>query len=181
MTTTAVVIIIAVIVVAAAVAFYFIRQERSKRLRSRFGPEYEHAVNQFGNQNKAEEALLARQRRIEKINVRPLTNQERDKFSNQWHDVQGRFVDDPPGSIQEADRIVNEVMGTRGYPMADFENRAEDLSVDHPHVVRNYRAAHAIAMRREASTEDLRLALVFYRDLFDELLEAPMTTGPRRA
>jgi len=175
MTTTALIVLIVVILVAAAVIWYALRQQRSNRLRSRFGPEYQRAVRQFGGKPKAEDALLARQKRMEKIHIHPLSAQERERFDSQWHTAQSRFVDDPPGSIREADRLVCDVMIARGYPMADFERRADDLSVDHPHVVSNFRAAHAIAMRHaegQASTEDLRQALVYYRDLFDELLEA---------
>jgi hypothetical protein len=173
MTTTTAVILIVGIAVVAILAWYFLRQQRTTTLRRRFGPEYDHAVRELGGQNKAEDALVARQKRMEKIHIHPLSHEERDRFADEWHDVQSRFVDDPPGSIQRADRLVNQVMLTRGYPMSEFERRAEDVSVSHPHVVRNYRAAHAIAVkhdRGEASTEDLRKALVYYRDLFDELL-----------
>src|SRR5205823_288933 len=114
-----------------------------------------------------------------KIHIRPLSNEEHDRFASEWHTVQAQFVDDPMGSIEQADRLVNEVMNARGYPMAEFDNRADDLSVSYPHVVRNYRAAHVIAVRhREASTEDLRQALVHYRELFDELLGTPVGAGP---
>jgi hypothetical protein len=181
MTTATLLIIIGVVIVAAMVAWYFLRQERSKKLRSHFGPEYEHAVEQYGGQGKAEDALVARQKRREKANIQSLSHPERERFAVQWHNVQSEFVDDPARSIQDADRLVCEVMTARGYPMLEFENRAEDLSVDYPHVVRNYRAAHAIASRHEngqASTEELRQALVYYRDLFDELLEAHVA-GPR--
>ncbi len=180
-TTTAVIIIVAVIVVAL-VAWFLFRQRRSQELRRKFGPEYDHAVREFGARSKAEGALAARQKRMERIHIHSLSPEERDRFADEWHSVQSRFVDDPPGSIQEADRLVNQVMQARGYPMAEFERRAEDLSVEHPHVVRNYRAAHAIALRRdkgEASTEDLRKALVYYRDLFDELLGVHAHAGPR--
>lgn len=182
MTTTTIVLIIAAIIVAALLAWHFLRQERSKKLRSRFGPEYDHAVQEYGNQTKAEEALLARQRRIARIHIRPLTNEERERYAAEWNRVQARFVDDPAGSIDAADHLVDDAMRARGYPMTEFENRAEDLSVDHPHEVSNYRAAHAILLRREqgqASTEDLRQALVYYRDLFDELLETHVAVGPR--
>jgi len=184
MTTTTLIVLILAIVAVAVAAWFILRQERSKKLRARFGPEYEHVVNQVGNQSRAEDALLARQKRLEKVQIRPLSIEERNRFGAQWHEVQARFVDDPPASIRDADRLVNEVMNARGYPMAEFEGRAEDISVDHPHVVRNYRAAHDIARRREAgqaSTEDLRKGLVYYRDLFDELLEAHVAAGPRRA
>ena len=182
MTTTTVVLIVVVIVVAALLAWYFLRQERSKKLRSRFGPEYDHALHEYGSQTKAEDALLARQRRIEKIHIRPLSNQERDRFAAEWNRVQARFVDDPAGSILEADRLVNDAMTARGYPMTEFENRAGDLSVDHAHEVRNYRAAHEVRVRcdeGQAGTEDLRQALVYYRDLFDELLETHVNVDPR--
>jgi len=175
MTATGIVLIVIAVAVIAILGWYLLRERRSKQLRSQFGPEYEFAMREFGNKNKAEDALAARQKRREKIHVRPLSHEEHDRFAADWHDVQGRFVDDPPGSIEEADRLVSNVMRARGYPMSEFDHRAEDLSVDYPHVVRNYRAAHAIAERQgrgEVSTEDLRKAFVYYRDLFDELLEA---------
>lgn len=175
MTATGIVLIIIAVAVIAVLGWFLARERRSKLLRSRFGPEYEYALREHGDRHKAEDALAARQRRMEKIHVRPLSHEEHDRFASEWHDVQARFVDDPPGSIQEADRLVCDVMRARGYPMSEFDHRAEDLSVDHPHVVRNYRAAHEIALRQDrgdASTEDLRQALVYYRDLFDELLEA---------
>jgi len=168
--------------VVALLAWYLLRMERSKKLRSKFGPEYDHALHEYGNQTKAENALVARQKRLEKVQIRALSTEERSKFGSQWHEIQAHFVDDPAASIRDADQLVNEVMNARGYPMAEFDNRTEDLSVDHPHVVRNYRAAHEIARQREtgkASTEDLRKGLVYYRDLFDELLEAQAPVGPR--
>jgi ABC-type nickel/cobalt efflux system permease component RcnA len=180
MTTTAL-IIIAVVIVVAIAAWLFFRQQRSKNLRYQFGPEYEHAVRKYGSSTKAEDALVARQKRIERFHIHSLQADERDRFAEQWHELQSRFVDDPSSSIESADQLVCEVMQARGYPMTEFERRAEDLSVDHPQVVRNYRAAHSMAVRRdrgEATTEDLRQALVFYRELFDELLEAH-TAGRR--
>jgi len=182
MSTTTAVIIIGAVIVLAILVLAFLRQSRTKRLRARFGPEYDHTVRELGGQNKAEDALLARQKRMEKIHIHSLSPSDRDRFADQWHDVQSRFVDNPPESINDADRLVCEVMRARGYPMSDFEHRAEDLSVDHPQVVRNYRAAHSIALRREkgeASTEDLRQALVYFRDLFDELLGVRETVGAR--
>ena len=175
MTATGIVLIVVAVAVIAILGWYLMRERRSKQLRSRFGPEYEFAMREFGDKSRAEDALAKREKRREKIHVRPLSHEEHDRFAGEWHEVQSRFVDDPPGSIEEADRLVNNVMRTRGYPMSQFEHRAEDLSVDYPHVVRNYRAAHEIAERHErgeATTEDLRKAFVYYRDLFDELLEA---------
>jgi hypothetical protein len=125
--------------------------------------------------------LTYRQRRMESIPIRTLSPQEGDRFTSQWRQLQSRFVDDPAGSTREADRLVSELMQARGYPMTDFEHRVADLSVEHPIVVRNYRGAHAIALRLDegqASTEDLRQALVHYRDLFDDLLEVH-PVGPR--
>lgn len=176
MTTTSIVVLIIVVIVVAAVVWYVLREQRSKKLRARFGPEYDRVLREQGSRTKTEQALVARQRRVEKIDIHPLSPQDRDRFAAQWHETQARFVDDPAGSIREADRLVYEVMIARGYPMSDFEHRAEDISVDHPHVVTNYRAAHEIAMHDEkgqASTEDLRKAMVYYRDLFDDLVEAP--------
>ncbi len=182
MTTPTIIVIIAVIIAAAVIAWYFLRERRSRSLRSRFGPEYEHAVRQYGGPAQAEEALAARERRMERFHIHPLAPQDRERFADQWHAVQARFVDNPEESIRDADALVCDVMRARGYPMSDFDRRAEDISVDHPHVVRNYRAAHEIALAREkeqATTEDMRQAVVYYRDLFDELLEAH-TTGLRR-
>jgi hypothetical protein len=184
MTGTGITLLIAVVILAAVVAvlvWYLVRENRSKRLRSRFGPEYDRTLRETGSRPEAEEALARRERRVERIHVRSLSRDERDRFAQEWHDVQARFVDDPPASIDDADRLVCDVMRSRGYPMSDFDRRAEDLSVDHPYVIRNYRAAHDIATRHEkgeASTEDLRKALVYYRDLFDDLLEAH-AAGPR--
>ena len=179
-TATLLIIGVVVVVVAAILAWYVLRQERSKKLKSQFGPEYTHAIQQYGDQAKAEDALMARQKRREKLPLHSLSIQDRESFASKWHQAQSQFVDDPARSIQDADRLVCELMTARGYPMQEFDNRAEDLSVDYPLVVKNYRAAHAIAVRHDeaqASTEELRQALVYYRDLFDELLEAQVA-GP---
>jgi hypothetical protein len=181
MTATSIILLIVAVAVIAVLAWYLAGERRSKRLRSRFGPEYDHTLREIGSRPQAEAALERREGRVEKFHIRSLSRDQHDSFAQDWHDVQARFVDDPPGSINQADRLVCDVMRARGYPMSDFERRAEDLSVDHPLVVRNYRAAHTIAMRHEkgqASTEDLRQALVYYRDLFDDLLEAH-AMGPR--
>jgi hypothetical protein len=174
MSTTALVILIAVIVIAAVVLLALMQKRRSTKLQQRFGPEYERAVHQYGDRSKAEKALENRAQRTEKYNIRPLTPEEQHSFADQWRQTQARFVDDPAFAVNQADHLVNELMLKRGYPMVEFDRRAEDLSVDHPVVVRNYRSAHEIAQAQEhgrASTEDLRQAMVFYRELFDELLE----------
>jgi hypothetical protein len=174
-------IIAAVVVVAIAIAgMFYMRKRRTQTLRSHFGPEYDRAIHEYGNQQKAEDALASRQKRMERVHIRSLGPGERDRFAEHWHVVQTKFVDDPAGSIAEADRLVCDLMVARGYPMSDFDRRAEDISVDHPRVVQHYRAAHDVAMRHskgQASTEDLRKAMVYYRDLFDELLEAHVSTS----
>lgn len=183
MNTTLLIIVIGVVLIAAIAAFILLQRRRTAALRNRFGPEYERAVQEYGGRTKAEKALENRAERTEHYNIRALSAAEQQRFSDDWQHTQAHFVDDPPLAIREADHLVSEVMRTRGYPMADFDRRAEDLSVDHPHVVRNYRAAHLIAMKGQeghASTEDLRQAMVHYRDLFDELLETQPAEMPRR-
>lgn len=183
MSTTLGVVLIVVVVIAAIAAWAFMQQRRSTTLRQRFGPEYQHAIDEYGNRSRAEKALEKRAERTEKYKVRALSREEQQRFSDEWRQAQARFVDDPPLAIAEADHLVSEVMRTRGYPMADFDRRAEDLSVDHPHVIRNYRAAHDIALAEKqgrASTEDLRRAMVHYRELFDELLETQPAGMPEK-
>jgi hypothetical protein len=174
LSTSAILLIVAVVIVLAAIGWVMYGQWRKKALRSRFGPEYSHAVQQYGNESRAVHALEARERRMQKIQIQPLTREDQHRFMEQWQEVQRDFVDDPAASIRRADALVCDVMRAQKYPMSDFEHRAEDLSVDYPHVVQNFRAAHAIAERHargQAGTEDLRKAMVYYRDLFDELLE----------
>jgi hypothetical protein len=146
---------------------------RKAALRERFGPEYERSVRERGSERAAQAALSEREKRVEKFHIRELDPTERERFDERWHSVQSRFVDDPRGAVLEADDNVQLLMATRGYPMADFDQRAADLSVDHPQVVDNYRLAHSISLRHrrgEANTEDLRQAMIHYRSLFDELL-----------
>jgi hypothetical protein len=129
-----------------------------------------------GSQRKAEAKLANRQERVEKFNIRDLDPRERERFSKQWESVQSRFVDSPKGAVSEADDLVSSLMSSRGYPVSDFDQRAADISVDHPRVVENYRSAHGIALRvgnNGASTEDLRTAMIHYRSLFEELVQVP--------
>ncbi len=173
-------IIIAVIVVAALVvgAVIWSRRRRSEHLRQHFGPEYDRAVEAKGDRAKAEAELAEREKRVEKLNVRPLEPTERREFVARWDDVQARFVDDPPRAVAFADALLGDVMKTRGYPVSDFDQRAGDISVDHPVVVDHYHKAHDIAVRQErgqASTEDLRQAMIHYRALFDNLVGAAAT------
>ena len=164
--------ILAVVLLAVAIGYISQRQRQSKRLRQRFGAEYDRAVTEFGR-NKAEAELKAREKRVEKLTIIPLAPADAARFTQAWTALQGRFIDNPKGVVVEADHLVRELMLKRGYPMGDFEMRAADISVDHPAVVENYRAAQAIAVRDErgeADTEELRKAVVHYRTLFDELL-----------
>ena len=164
---------VAFALIAAVAAWFYSRQRRSRLLRARFGPKYDRVIRQEGNIRRGEGVLEFRERKREKLEIRPLSAAARSDFASRWNTVQGQFVDDPGGSVTEADRLVSEVMQTRGYPMSDFEERAEIISVDHPTVVENYRAAHQIASGRtrgQITTEGLRKAMVHYRSLFDELL-----------
>jgi len=172
-----VVVIIAVIVVAA-IAFVTSRQRRSVKLRERFGPEYDRVLLQEGDRRKAEGVLEFREKRREKFKIRSLSETDKSSFAVRWREVQARFVDDPRGAVTVADALVTEVMQARGYPIGEFDQRAADISVDHPIVVENYRAGHGIALRHssgQASTEDLRQAMVHYRVLFQELLDERRT------
>jgi hypothetical protein len=173
-----IVIVVAAVVLIAA-ALWLLQQRRTRtQLREGFGPEYDRTVEEADSRRKAEAELRERQERREQLDIRPLTPAARDRYLDRWRETQARFVDDPGSAVGEADRLVQELMSERGYPTDDFEQRAADISVDHPQVVENYRTAHGIAMshqRGEASTEDLRQSLVHYRSLFEELLETEST------
>jgi hypothetical protein len=172
-------ILLAVLAVGAVAAVFVSQRQRASALRGRFGPEYFHLVDQYkGDRRKAEAALLDREKRVKKFHIRPLSPEEHGHFAENWTVVQARFVDDPMAAVTDADRLVTSLMQQRGYPMADFETRAADLSVDHPKVVEHYRAARRIAGRNQegqADTEELRRAFVHYRVLFGDLLETADT------
>ena len=172
------VLVVAVIAVVAAVVFHG-RKTRKEALQRRFGSEYERAVAAHGSARKAETALENRQKRVETLNLRDLEPAERERFIERWKAVQLAFVDSPRGALTEADDVIAAVMQARGYPVADFEQRAADVSVDHPRVTENYRAAHAVEARLRAgqatTTEDLRTAMIHYRALFDELVQPQLT------
>jgi len=179
-----IVLAVAVILIIAAIAWLYVRKRRSTTagLRQRFGPEYERAVREHGSERKAEAKLTDREKRVEKLIIRDLNPMERERFSTEWKSVQSRFVDSPKGAVTEADDLVSSLMKTRGYPVSDFDQRAADISVDHPRVVENYRSAHEIAKRvgkDEATTEDLRTAMIHYRSLFEELVQIPTTHKKR--
>jgi hypothetical protein len=167
-------IVIAAVVVVALIAMAA-RQRRTTALRQRFGPEYDRAVEAREGRRAAEADLRDRKRQRDQLDIKPLPEDMRMRFAQEWHDVQARFVDQPSEAVAAADKLVYSVMEARGYPMGDFDAQADLVSVDHPGVVENYRFAHGIrerAQAQSASTEDLREALVRYRSLFDELLRA---------
>jgi len=168
----------AAIVIVAVVILLYLKKRRSKTagLRHKYGPEYEQAVLTHGSERKAEAKLEDREKRVEKLNIRELDPMEHQRFSKQWESIQLRFVDSPKGTVAEADDLLSSLMKTRGYPVSDFDQRAADISVDYPRVVANYRSAHEIALRvgkSEATTEDLRTAMIHYRSLFEELVQVP--------
>jgi len=174
--------VVVVLLIGVAVWAYT-RRTRRVSLRERFGPEYERTVQAVG-QTRAEAVLRERTDRVSRFNLHKLTQDQADAFASEWRRIQARFVDDPQGAVGEADQLVTQVMTARGYPLEDFDQRADDLSVDHPVVVQNYRAARAMALRRqrnEAGTEEMRQAVVNYRALFDELLEVDAHGVHRRA
>jgi hypothetical protein len=170
-----VVVVLVALVVVGGVAWYFVGQRRrTEALQERYGPEYSRAVSAAGDARKAEEELVKRKERVDHLEIRPLLAEQREQFLTRWRSVQAMFVDDPGGAVARANDLVEEVMKVRGYPVADFEQRAADISVHHAIVVDNYRAACEIASRQRqnaATTEDLRNAMVHYRALFEDLLE----------
>lgn len=176
MSTTQLIALVALVVILAAVAatLVLLRKRRTGRLRGKFGDvEYAHAVEEGGSRRKAEASLDKRAERVESFHVRPLAPVDRTRFEDSWGRVQARFVDSPGGAVAEADQLLRDVMSARGYPLSDFEQRAADISVDHPLVTENYRTAHAIALQQasgKATTEDLRQAMIHYRTLFGELV-----------
>ncbi len=181
MDTNLIVLTVLAVLIIAVLALLYVRKRRSKsttaELRKKFGPEYDHAVLVHGAGRKAESKLEDREKRVEKLNIRNLEPLEHERYLKSWEAVQSRFVDSPKGAVSEADDLVSSVMKARGYPVSDFEQRAADVSVDHPRVVENYRSAHEIALRvgkDAATTEDLRTAMIHYRSLFEELVQAPV-------
>ncbi|GAC1633995.1 MAG: hypothetical protein NVS4B2_20250 [Chloroflexota bacterium] len=180
-TTVGILVVLIVVAIVIAAAFFVLRGRRraeqartSAGLRDRFGSEYDRAVQEYGSTDTAESMLRSREDRVRKLDIRPLSEAEGSRFADNWQSVQATFVDDPPGAVGEADTLVREVMEARGYPVGDFEQQASNVSVDHPDVVENYRAAHRIALLQQegqANTEDLRQAMVHYRALFRDLLD----------
>jgi hypothetical protein len=176
-------VLIGVVVVVAIAAWLIFRNRRTAGLRDQFGDEYDRTLDTAGSRAKAEAALKEREERVSKLDIRPLTPAERDGFSREWRDVKAVFVNSPVEAVHHADRLLTEIMKTRGYPMADFDRRYEDLTVDHGEVARHYREGHEITLRHgkgQASTEDLRQAMIHFEALFDDLVnEVPEDSEAR--
>jgi hypothetical protein len=170
-----IVVVAAAVLVLVGIGLYAYQSRRRRdELRNRFGPEYDRTVQAAGSPAEADAILAKRVERVTRFKLHPLNQAQRDSFTREWQRVQARFVDNPDAAVGEADQLVAQVMAARGYPVQEFERLADDVSVDHPHVVENYRTARALMQRRangEASTEELRQAVVNYRALFNDLLE----------
>jgi hypothetical protein len=167
-------VVLGLMIMGAILWPIFNRRKRTERLHDHFGPEYDHTVQTLGDEKKAQTELEERQKHVEALDIHPLSVEEHDRYVAEWTAVQSRFVDEPGQAIVDADRLIMEVMQTRAYPVSDFEQRAADVSVSYPALVSNYRAARAITLKNEqhqADTEELRQAMIYYRSLFEELLE----------
>jgi hypothetical protein len=174
MDVTTIVVIAVAVVAIAGLGLYAWQRRQSQALAERYGSEYQRALTETGSQRRAQAELRRREERVEHLDIRPLTAQQQADYLKLWRATQARFVDDTEGAIADAGVLVEDVMKTRGYPVSDFDQRAADLSVHHSRVVENYRAARDIARRRrlgDATTEDMRRAMVYYRGLFEDLLE----------
>jgi hypothetical protein len=170
-----VLIAVAVVVVFAVAVWQWTVRRRTEHLRGQFGPEYDRAVESADSRREAEAELAAREERHERFELRPLSASARDRYVESWRGVQAQFVDDPRTAVASADRMIQAVMHDRGYPVEDFDQRASDLSVDHPDVVEHYREGQRLAKqsaRGDDSTEDLRRAMQHYRALFEELVDS---------
>jgi hypothetical protein len=176
MDTRYVIPIVAAVVVLLIVAVVIMasRRRKSDHLKEKFGPEYDRAIEQHGDARHAEAILFEREKRVQKFALRPLAPADRERYAEDWSAIQRRFVDDPSNAVMQANSLVNTVLEARGYPTGEFEERAADISVNYPSLVQNYRSAREVMKRQidsQASTEDLRVAMVNFRSLFDELLE----------
>ena len=165
--------VLILVVMGVILAPRFAGRNRSDRLHNKFGPEYDRTVQAMGSEKKAQTELEERQKHVQALDIQPLSATQRERYLADWTAVQARFVDEPGQAITDADRLIMEVMQVRAYPISDFDQRAADVSVSYPALVSNYRAAREIALKNEqhqATTEELRQAMIYYRSLFDELL-----------
>jgi hypothetical protein len=168
-------VLVAVIflIIGGVIAMAVMRVQRTNRLKERFGPEYERAINEMGDKRQAENELDARLAHVNTLKIRPLTAEEVNRYALDWQKTQTEFVDEPLTALQKADRLIQEVMKARGYPVEDFEQRAADISVDYPELVTDYRGLHMIAVKEaedKVSTEEMRQAMVHGRALFENLV-----------
>lgn len=173
-TMTIVIAVIALLVIGGLLGMAFSRRQRTKRLQERFGPEYDRTVSEVGDRRRAEEELEARLERVSALEIRPLSAEEAERFTNEWQLAQAEFVDEPLASLQKANRLIKEVMHAIGYPVDDFERRAADISVDYPDLVTDYRELRAIATKgddEDVTTEEMRQAMVHARALFHDLVQ----------
>ena len=190
MVTAIVIIVLLALLLIGGFAFWKARrnaelQQRRSELKDRFGPEYDRYLEGSDNRTKAERKLVDLVDRRDKLQIRELSEQEKTRFGARWSAAQARFVDEPPAAVDDAEKLITEVMKERGYPMDDFATRSDMVMVDHPEVVQHYRSAHESHERHRASgkleTEDLRIAFMHYRKLFHVLAEEPEPAGPDRS
>jgi hypothetical protein len=173
-TTTIIIAVIALLVIGGLLGMVFSRRQRTKKLKERFGPEYDHTVSQIGDQRRAESELEARMGHVKSLEIRPLSAEAAERFTREWQATQAQFVDEPLTAVQKVNRLIKEVMNAKGYPVQDFEQRAADISVDYPELVTDYRGLHTIATKSEhedITTEDMRQAMIHGRALFENLLQ----------
>ena len=166
--------VVVALIVGALIGTMVGRRQRTKRLQDRFGPEYDHTVNELGDKRRAEQELETRLDHVKKLEIRPLSAEEIDRFTSNWQATQAEFVDEPLSAMQKADRLLHDVMQARGYPVEDFEQGVADISVDYPDMVVDYRGLHQIAVKgadEEVSTEEMRTAMVHARALFENLVK----------
>ena len=177
-----IIVVLILVILGLIMGPIFSRRQRSKRYQNKFGPDYDHTVKAMGNEKKAQTEMDERQKHVDTLIIRPLSLSERERYLAEWKAVQAKFIDQPGQATVEADHLIIEVMQLRNYPVSDFEQRAADISINYPELVSNYRLARAIAIKNEqhkADTEELRQALVYYRSLLDELLNAE-TVNPEK-
>jgi hypothetical protein len=176
-------VVVVVVIVGAILALIFSRRQRSGQFQEKYGAEYDRTVKAAGSEKKAQTELNERRKHVETLNIRPLSTSERDRYLAEWTNIRAKFVDQPGKATVEADRMIMEVMQLRAYPVSDFEQRAADISVNYPALVSNYRAAREIAIKNEhhqASTEELRQAMVYYSSLVDELIKSEMVDPEKK-
>ncbi len=165
---------LAILLVGGAAGLLLGRRYRTRQLQQTFGPEYEHTVEQVGDQQQAEQELITRLKHVKALEIRPLTLDEVKEFQAKWHAMQAQFVDEPLTALQQADQLIAQVMATKGYPVEDFEQQVADISVDYPELVMDYRGLHLIALKgsdEPVTTEEMRQAMLHGRTLFDKLMQ----------